>query len=211
MKQYADLFPGNPFSDLQKKLLKYPTDKEESTFTLDILRNLDVLTDYIRPGKIIHSVEDFPFIKLLEDNFAIIKREFAALNEHLLVSWPEKYLCKKGWDVFGLFAFKNRLVENCDRCPETTKLLEQIPGPLPWRRWPLHALFNTCDTIFRYDDGNVQLFATSNTHSTARRLLPVFKQNSALPPWYHHPDRWSNGSQSERTHPNVGGRKMFCV
>jgi len=37
-------------------------------------------------------------------------------------------VCKKGWEVFGLFAFGNKLDENCEKCPETTKVLQSIPG-----------------------------------------------------------------------------------
>lgn len=128
LKTYQDLFPATPFANLQAKLIKHPTDKEEKTFVIDILRCLDVLTDYIKPGKVFYDVSDFPFIKLLEDNYPKIKEEFLKLEQHHLVSWPEKYLCKKGWDVFGLYAFKNKLAENCNLCPETSKILEQIPG-----------------------------------------------------------------------------------
>jgi aspartyl/asparaginyl beta-hydroxylase (cupin superfamily) len=136
MRTYVELFPGNPFADLQTKLLKYSTDKEERAFFLDILRSLDILTDYIKPGKVLYDVSDFPFIKLLEENFPAIKEEFVKLEQHHLVSWPEKYLCKKGWDVFGLFAFKNRLADNCALCPQTTKILEQIPGMHYFRYFP---------------------------------------------------------------------------
>jgi beta-hydroxylase len=44
------------------------------------------------------------------------------------VPWPEKFIAKKGWDVLGLYAFENRLDHLCEICPETTKLLETIPG-----------------------------------------------------------------------------------
>ena len=40
----------------------------------------------------------------------------------------EKNLYNQGWKVFGLYAFGNKLEENCQLCPQTTQLVEKIPG-----------------------------------------------------------------------------------
>lgn len=64
----------------------------------------------------------------MEESYHTILNEYLKLEEKFLVSWPEKYLCKKGWDVYAFYAFDNKFVENCNRCPETTKILESIPG-----------------------------------------------------------------------------------
>jgi len=64
----------------------------------------------------------------LEEKFPIILAEWEKLKKSVLVAWPEKYLCKKGWDVLGLYAFQNKFEKNCNLCPVTTSILEKIPG-----------------------------------------------------------------------------------
>lgn len=71
---------------------------------------------------------DFPFTDLLEANWTKVRAELEALHQQNFIAWPEKFLYGQGWDVFGLYAFGNKLVQNCNLCPETTKLVEQIPG-----------------------------------------------------------------------------------
>lgn len=92
------------------------------------MRNLDVVMDYIKPGLAFYDPKQFEFIQLLEDNYAAIREEFLRLEQHAFIQWPETYLCKKGWEVFGLFAFDNKLESNCSICPVTASILEKIPG-----------------------------------------------------------------------------------
>lgn len=70
----------------------------------------------------------FPFISILETNWLLIKQEFEQVQQEKLIDWPEKNLYNKGWKVFGLYAFGNKLAENCQLCPQTTQLIESIPG-----------------------------------------------------------------------------------
>lgn len=72
--------------------------------------------------------EDFPFTKTLEDNWQIIRQELEQLQDSGFLPWPEKHLYGKGWDVFGLYAYGLKLHKNCKLCPETTRLVESIPG-----------------------------------------------------------------------------------
>jgi beta-hydroxylase len=121
----------SPDADIKSganRVLKTGQKAAETGNVMEILRNLDILRDWVKPGKPFHNTEDFPFCKILEENYEVIRKEFEALAQEHLVAWPERYLCKKGWDVFGLYAFNNRLEENCAKCPETARILASIPG-----------------------------------------------------------------------------------
>lgn len=56
-----------------------------------------------------------------------ILTEFRALKEKDLEPWPEP-IHNGGWSVFGLYAFGKKLPKNCKKCPQTTFLVEMIPG-----------------------------------------------------------------------------------
>jgi aspartyl/asparaginyl beta-hydroxylase (cupin superfamily) len=71
---------------------------------------------------------NFGFISILESNWLLIKKELLQLNKNQFISWQEKFLGGKGWDVFGLYAFGMPIHNNCKLCPETTRLIEMIPG-----------------------------------------------------------------------------------
>lgn len=121
----------SPDSDIKagaNRVLKSSENVSETSNVMELLRNLDILRDWVKPGKPFRPVEEFPFCRMLEENYEIIRKEFDALAQEHLVAWPERYLCKKGWDVFGLYAFNNRLEENCALCPETARILASIPG-----------------------------------------------------------------------------------
>jgi ornithine lipid ester-linked acyl 2-hydroxylase len=71
----------------------------------------------------------YPCTKLLEDHWEAILTEYEAIAaEPEMLNWPEKKLYDGAWDTFGLYAFGNKQHKNCERCPVTTRLVEQIPG-----------------------------------------------------------------------------------
>ncbi|MBD2188376.1 aspartyl/asparaginyl beta-hydroxylase domain-containing protein [Pseudanabaena mucicola] len=72
--------------------------------------------------------EDYPFTQSLEANWQVIRQELEQLGRDDFLDWPEKHLYGKGWQTFGLYAFGMKLGKNCKLCPETTKLVEQIPN-----------------------------------------------------------------------------------
>jgi beta-hydroxylase len=74
------------------------------------------------------AAEQFPFIPVLEAGWSKIRTELENLHATNFVPWPEKFLYGQGWDVFGFYAFGQKLDKNCKLCPETTALIEQIPG-----------------------------------------------------------------------------------
>jgi ornithine lipid ester-linked acyl 2-hydroxylase len=75
-----------------------------------------------------YNSADFEFTSALEANWQVIRQEIERINSRDFVEWPERHLYGKGWDVFGLYAFGLKLGKNCELCPESTKLVESIPG-----------------------------------------------------------------------------------
>ena len=74
------------------------------------------------------DVAKFPFVATLTQNWRAVCSEFDRIAPENLMPWPEEFLYDKGWDVFGLYAFGVKFTTNCQRCPETTRLVETIPG-----------------------------------------------------------------------------------
>ncbi len=74
------------------------------------------------------DADTFPFTRTLEDNWLAIRTEFEALDAGCLAPWPERELYGHGWEVAGLYAFGRKLFDGCARCPQTTRLIEAIPG-----------------------------------------------------------------------------------
>src|SRR5262249_28272081 len=79
---------------------------------------------------------DFAFTANLEANWQTIRHELEQLSKDNFMAWPDRYLYGKpearqygkGWDVFGLYVFGQKVMRNCKLCPETTLLVEAIPG-----------------------------------------------------------------------------------
>jgi beta-hydroxylase len=70
----------------------------------------------------------FPFVETLQRNWRVVRDELLRLDPRFVRPWSDRVLCDQGWDVYGLFAFGSRPLANCERCPETTRLVEAIPG-----------------------------------------------------------------------------------
>ena len=75
-----------------------------------------------------YATTGIEFTESLESNWLVIKEELTRLQPKNFMLWPEKFLYNHGWNVFGLYAFGKKLEDNCSLCPETTKLVESIPG-----------------------------------------------------------------------------------
>src|SRR4051812_13003882 len=75
------------------------------------------------------STDKYPFVRILEENWQDILAEYQAVaRDPAMHAWPEGQIYDGGWDTFGLYAFGKKRHMNCDLCPKTTKLVEQIPG-----------------------------------------------------------------------------------
>ncbi len=73
------------------------------------------------------DTSEYPFTKTLEAAYPVIKREMESLPLSRFKEWYEKDMYTNLWLVYGLYAMGNKLKENCAACPETVKILEQIP------------------------------------------------------------------------------------
>lgn len=80
--------------------------------------------------------EDFPFVADLEADWKAVRRELDAVLAGPAGVPPvreiqpdqEKTAIDDGWKSFVLYAYGERSDYGCERCPETARLLEQIPG-----------------------------------------------------------------------------------
>ncbi len=70
----------------------------------------------------------YPFVAPLESHWRVIERELASVQAKSFMPWPERFLYEGHWDVFGLYAFGEKLPGNCALCPETTRVVEAVPG-----------------------------------------------------------------------------------
>jgi beta-hydroxylase len=79
---------------------------------------------------------EFPFTATLEANWKSVRTELDRLPAGSFKAWPDRHLYGRpdqqsdgsGWEVFGLYAFGQKMERNCVLCPETTRLVEDIPG-----------------------------------------------------------------------------------
>jgi beta-hydroxylase len=75
------------------------------------------------------DAQKYPFLRPLEENWQVILAEYLAVAANPeMHAWPEGQLYDGRWDTFGLYAFGMKQADNCRRCPETTRLVEQVPG-----------------------------------------------------------------------------------
>jgi ornithine lipid ester-linked acyl 2-hydroxylase len=94
------------------------------------VRSNDLSNPTITSNRKFYESTEFPFAALLETNWQIILSELAQIQGKYFVPWSEKFLYKEGWSVFGLYSYGLKVEKNCHLCPETTKLIEKIPGLL---------------------------------------------------------------------------------
>lgn len=72
----------------------------------------------------------FPFLETLEAHWEEIRAELEPLLAHRAVISPDQRRISKGeqWRTCFLYGFGYRSERNCQQCPRTAQLLEQIPG-----------------------------------------------------------------------------------
>lgn len=81
-----------------------------------------------------YEAKDFPFLKPLVENFAVIKSELLNLIEknkenQWLETFPNYVESenKKAWKVFSFIFFSMKFPENAKLCPKTAELIYSIP------------------------------------------------------------------------------------
>lgn len=83
----------------------------------------------------VYSPGSFPAIKPLQENWKLILAELDEVLRHRdrlpafqEISPDQKRIAKgDNWKTFILYGFGTKLERNCAQCPETTRLLEQVP------------------------------------------------------------------------------------
>ena len=73
------------------------------------------------------ETSEFPFTPQLEASWQLIRKELDRVPPKNFKEWFERDLYTNRWLVYGLYAFGKKLGVNCELCPETVKLVEQIP------------------------------------------------------------------------------------
>lgn len=82
------------------------------------------------------DTNQFEWIPLLEANWKLIRQEVDGLLTHLSaipnfqdISTDQLSITQDDrWKTYFLYGYGFKAEKNCDRCPETTRLIEQIPG-----------------------------------------------------------------------------------
>lgn len=80
--------------------------------------------------------ESFPWTSYLEDNWMVIQSELMAvlagvqqLPNFQDISEDQRSLTQDDrWKTYFLYGYGYKIAENCQRCPQTTRLIETIPG-----------------------------------------------------------------------------------
>ncbi|MGB3615384.1 MAG: aspartyl/asparaginyl beta-hydroxylase domain-containing protein [Elainellaceae cyanobacterium] len=92
---------------------------------------------YSKVGEsVFFTTEQFPWATLLEDNWTTIRQELDQILERVddLPNFQDiskrqyRIANDNRWKTYFFWAFGFRAEGNCQRCPKTTALLEQIPG-----------------------------------------------------------------------------------
>lgn len=96
-----------------------------------------LVPQYSKVGEsIFFTKEQFPWVDMLEANWKVIREELDEVMEYADalpnfqdISPRQSRIANDNlWKTFFFCAFGFKSKKNCDRCPETAKLLEKIPG-----------------------------------------------------------------------------------
>jgi beta-hydroxylase len=85
---------------------------------------------------IFFNTDQFPWAKELEANWLVIRKEVDQVLQHNnalpnfqdIMPRQQRISQDDGWKTYYFYAFGFQAKKNCERCPETWKLLQQIPG-----------------------------------------------------------------------------------
>lgn len=72
----------------------------------------------------------YPELEILKENYEKIIQEVNKISKDDWKDWPEKELYKEtmSWRVFPFFGFGIWVDHNCDKCPELTNIIKNIPN-----------------------------------------------------------------------------------
>ena len=96
-----------------------------------------LVSRYSKVGNsVFFSKAQFPWVEELEANWQVIRQELDQVMQHMEalpnfqdISPRQQDIANDNlWKTYFFCAFGFRAQGNCDRCPETTRLLQNIPG-----------------------------------------------------------------------------------
>ena len=70
----------------------------------------------------------FSFVKILEENWQLIKKECGQLLSDDYDPWIQGSMYKTGWNIYPLVALNNKVPKHAVCCPQTVALIDAIPG-----------------------------------------------------------------------------------
>lgn len=73
------------------------------------------------------TIDTYPFLAPVQEAWQDIRKEYEVACKHL-TPWPERYLYNEGWQAFGLTFMGEQLPEGIAKCPETWRIIKDIPG-----------------------------------------------------------------------------------
>jgi beta-hydroxylase len=105
-----------------------------------------------------YESHEFPFLDILESEYPVIRREMEAVFQDGRGFRTYFYgsVGGPGWETFHFHEGRKRIVENTERCPETTRIIESIPGF--FTRHPVYSLLRAGASAAPHrDNSNVTL------------------------------------------------------
>jgi beta-hydroxylase len=72
--------------------------------------------------------KQFEFVAKLEAHWEAIRDEYAALPSQSFDPWVQRQMHGGGWTVFGLYALGQPIGAACAVCPNTARVLQEVPG-----------------------------------------------------------------------------------
>jgi aspartyl/asparaginyl beta-hydroxylase (cupin superfamily) len=83
------------------------------------------------PARPFYEAHEFEWAQVLEQEYPIIKKELVRILGESGAGFKgymsEANLRLQGWNTFNFFFAGKKFEENCERCPETTRILESLP------------------------------------------------------------------------------------
>ena len=83
------------------------------------------------PARPFYEAAEFEWAQVLEQEYPVIKKELVQVLGESGAGFKgymsEANLRHHGWNTFNFFFGGKKFEENCERCPETTRILESLP------------------------------------------------------------------------------------
>lgn len=88
---------------------------------------------YTGPEPNFFDIQEKKWVTLFETNYELILKEFTKIIESRdknIIPYFNQTLASKAenWTIFPLYIWGKKRIENCEKCPETTKIIESIPA-----------------------------------------------------------------------------------